>query len=494
MNSSHEKSINTTNTFLHDVLRLVGGSILAQAIGILSSPIITRLFAPESFGTMALFLAISSIIGAISCFRYELSIMLPEDKKDAGNLLATSLISVAAVSIISGLMVVSMRNSFAAILNAPDLAHYLWILPLSIFFNGVFLSLNYWNTRSKKFGILSLAKIYQSGVNNFIKLSFGFIGWASAGMLICAQIFGQIFSTSFLGIQILREDGKFLKSSIGLRRILNNASKYKKFPLFSLWTALLNSMSVHLPTLFLTFFFSMEVLGYYALCRMVLTMPMKLIGSAVSQVFFQQAAEAKNSKQSLSVIVENVFNRLISLSVFPILTLLIVGEELFATFFGNQWAEAGTYAQILGMWVFVVFISSPLSNLINVIEKQHIGLIFDSILVVSRTAALLFGGMSGDIYLTLILYSGIGFLTWVAICYWFLGEAGVLRIKALFCLLRYFLFSIPLICILWLAKIYLYLQPILLVSLTFIMIIIYYTFLLIHDRDLNKSIISYMKK
>ena len=74
-------------SFAGDVLKLVSGTTLAQAIGILITPILTRLYAPEAFGTLALFTSITSILSVIACMRYELAIMLPESDEEAANLL-----------------------------------------------------------------------------------------------------------------------------------------------------------------------------------------------------------------------------------------------------------------------------------------------------------------------------------------------------------------------------------------------------------------------
>lgn len=42
------------SSFAGDVLKLVSGTTIAQAIGVLATPLLTRLYAPEAFGTLAL--------------------------------------------------------------------------------------------------------------------------------------------------------------------------------------------------------------------------------------------------------------------------------------------------------------------------------------------------------------------------------------------------------------------------------------------------------
>jgi len=58
--------------FTTNVLKLVSGSVIAQALGILLVPIITRLYSPADFGVFQLFIAISGILAVLSCFHINL--------------------------------------------------------------------------------------------------------------------------------------------------------------------------------------------------------------------------------------------------------------------------------------------------------------------------------------------------------------------------------------------------------------------------------------
>ncbi len=61
--------------FSRNVLTLMAGTTIAQAIPIGISPILTRLYTPSDFGVYALFLSIATIFGSIANGRYELKII-----------------------------------------------------------------------------------------------------------------------------------------------------------------------------------------------------------------------------------------------------------------------------------------------------------------------------------------------------------------------------------------------------------------------------------
>ncbi len=72
------KTVAGKGYFLRDVVKLLTGTTAAQIITILTAPLISRLFDPRAFGTLAIFVSLISIVGVIVCLRYEQAILLPE--------------------------------------------------------------------------------------------------------------------------------------------------------------------------------------------------------------------------------------------------------------------------------------------------------------------------------------------------------------------------------------------------------------------------------
>ena len=115
--------------------------------------------------------------------------------------------------------------------------------------------------------------------------------------------------------------------------MMANMKRYRKFPMYSSWSALLNTMSWQLPALMLGIFFSPIIVGYYALGVRIIQIPMQSIGQAVSQVFIQRAAKAKNENK-LTSLVDELIRRLFIIGLFPALLLSIIGKDFFVIIFG----------------------------------------------------------------------------------------------------------------------------------------------------------------
>lgn len=475
-----------SSSFAVNVLKLVTGSVFAQGIGVLVTPIVARLFAPEAFGVAALFTSIAGIIGVVACLRYELAIMLPKTDEQAANLLSISLFFGLIITGISFLIIFFADDLIVNLLNSPELKQHLWLIPIAVFFTGIFTALNYWNSRTKHFGRLSIVRVISSVVTQTTKLGAGFAGFVSGGVLIGTGILGQIISTVILGGKIWRNDRHLFKASIRWEKMIAGLKRYKKFPIYGTWSALLNTASQQLPVIILAFYFSPKVVGFYALGRAVLSMPMNMVGGAVSQVFFQKASEAHNRTGDLSKVVEEVFKRLVSLGIFPGLLLTLIGEDLFVVAFGARWAEAGIYMQILGLWIFFQFISSPISTLFSVLEKQSYGLFFNGVLLGTRATSLVIGGMTGDVRFTLFLFASTGVVCYGFLCFWLISKAGIPVMRALYHIVKYSIYSSPLLIVIALAKWSLGVQEIGLLLLGLCCLVVYYLPVMIQDNELRK--------
>ena len=78
--------------FSKNVITLITGTALAQAVPIAITPILTRLYTPEDFGVFAVYMALSSILVVLVTGRYELAIVVPQKDEDAINIVALSVV------------------------------------------------------------------------------------------------------------------------------------------------------------------------------------------------------------------------------------------------------------------------------------------------------------------------------------------------------------------------------------------------------------------
>ena len=131
--------------FNRNVLTLMTGTTIAQAIPIAITPILTRIYTPEDFGVFALFMAIASIFGTIVNGRYELAIMLPRKNEDAINIFALGFIIAFVISLILLILVLVFNNYFVNLLGNKEIGVWLFFMPITVFLVGLWKLLNCFN-------------------------------------------------------------------------------------------------------------------------------------------------------------------------------------------------------------------------------------------------------------------------------------------------------------------------------------------------------------
>lgn len=407
--------------FARSVTVLAGGAALGQAIMVLASPILTRLYGPDDFGVMAVYMSLLGIFSVIASLRYQLAIPLPEEDGEAANLLALSLGIVLLMSLLMGLVVWLLSDQIIRWVNAPALRPYLWLLPVGIGMVGTYQVFNYWAVRKRAFGRIARTKINQGLGSVLTQIGLGILKVGPIGLL-SGQIVGQAAGTTTLTALAWKQDGKALRA-IRASELSRMAIRYKRFPLFSSWSGVLNTLSVQVPTLMLSFFFGSAITGLYALSHRVMGLPVQLVGQATGQVFFPTAVEA-HRKGSMAMTTEAIFKRLVLVGAAPLLLIGLAAPELFAVIFGEEWREAGIYAQWLTPWMFLVFVASPLSMLPSVMEKQRQEALFHLLLLSSRVGALFIGGTLNNPRVAIAFFAGVSAMCWFGFMLWNMGLSG----------------------------------------------------------------------
>ena len=88
-------------SFVSHVATLATGTAISQAVTFAAMLVLTRLFAPEAFGLLAVFMTIVSLFSVLGGARYELAIMLPDDDHEAANVLHPATLVLAAICVLS---------------------------------------------------------------------------------------------------------------------------------------------------------------------------------------------------------------------------------------------------------------------------------------------------------------------------------------------------------------------------------------------------------
>jgi O-antigen/teichoic acid export membrane protein len=392
------------SNYARNVLTLISGTTLAQAIPIAISPILTRIFTPEEFGRFAVYMAVVMIVSVIVTGRYELAILLPRQEKDALHITAIAMALSVAISVILLVIVLIFAQPISVSLGDAALAPWLYWMPVSTILIGLYQSLNYWSNRKAQYKLMAVSRTVQSGSAALAQLGAGIVGSGAIG-LVSGQITGQVLATGVLARVIWRED-RVLFNALSPIRCLALAKKFIGFPKFMVIGQLANVASGYMPIFLLSIFYGPAIAGFYALSQRVIMLPIGVIGGAIGDVFRSEAATIYKSKGDCYEIFLKTMIHLGIISFVVVLPILLFGTELFELVFGENWREAGDLASILGIMIFFQGISSPMSQTILLAGMQKFDLSWQLLRLVLSALSLFIGyRYYNDYRVSLILFS-----------------------------------------------------------------------------------------
>jgi lipopolysaccharide exporter len=393
------------SAFVRNILVVMTGTAIAQAIGFALSPVVSRLFSPSDFGVFGAFSAAVSIMSTLTTLQYSGAIILPKKNSDAVNLLALSCLSTLVLTALCGIACLVAPTALKALMRTSGG----WALVLFVcgtLASGLNLSFQSWCVRAKAFKGTSASQVIRSLSSNGLQLGGGCLNTGAPGLMV-STVLAEVAATLNLGRVVFR-DWRTLQHRVRWQRIRRLAFEYRDFPLYSASTSLLNALSLGLPIFLLTHFYGLAVAGAYAFAIRVLSAPMGFILTALKQVLLQKAAEAHNDGRRLIGLYAKITLGLFAVALLPSLFLLAWAPPLFSWLFGAQWLQAGKFASSLVIWLLFLFSNAPALLFGRIIRIQRQMFLFDVAVLLLRSATLWFGGMYLSPASTILVFSSVG--------------------------------------------------------------------------------------
>src|SRR5690625_3780548 len=380
----------TKKKFIRNVVVVVTGTASAQAITVIFSPFITRLYGPEAFGVLGVFMAMVSIIGPVSALTYPIAIVLPKRDSEAKVLIFLSIFISFIIAMIIGIILMIFNKPLVYLLQIAEIAQYLFLIPLVIIFTTFLQVSRQWLIRTKQFKVTAKAAFINSLILNISKTGIGLFN-PVASVLVTLNTFSNAFHAFLLSINSIKTKIKPKKITIKISVLKNIANKYNDFPLYRAPQTLVHVVSQSLPIILLSAFFGPAAAGYYSLSRSVLAMPITLIGESVGDVFYPRIVEAEKKRENLALLITRATLGLGLVGLIPFGIIIIFGPWLFGLIFGADWVVAGEYARWLTLGFYFGFINRPSARAIPVLNIQKQFLIYEIISGFIRGGILLLG-------------------------------------------------------------------------------------------------------
>ena len=351
-----------------NVLRLASGAVVSQILMVASTPLLTRIFNPESFGVMAVFAAAYAIAIPISTLKYDAAVILPKATRSAISLTSlVILIASAMVLLLSGLLGAAIWMSLLQDGHEVNL----W-LPIALWLGALYTLTQQWSARQNDYKHFARSQVIGSALNIGISLTLGILFGGEPHHLVLGFVSGLLCSLAYMLLSRSLEIKHIL--NVKVKSLLRRASVYRQFPVLVLPSALLMTIGQNSIPLILSTHYPIGEVGQFAIANRLLLVPAALIGGALAESFRSEFVRRQRERLDATSFVNKTLRTLVILALPMFGLLFVTAPWLFSVIFGSYYEEAGHVSRALVIGVAAQFIAIPFACVFVALRQTAVGL------------------------------------------------------------------------------------------------------------------------
>jgi O-antigen/teichoic acid export membrane protein len=323
------------------------GMSTGPIILLFATPWLARAYSPEEFGTLAIFMAVMSVISSISCLRHDAAILVVQDSKVyptvqlafiytlSCSILAGVVFSFLAPEILGANYNSFRENQFQLVLGAVGGGAVLLACALSM--------------RREEYLINAVIRMVQGPTYVLLTLLFATslvegwaYGWALAGLLSVTYLFINIHLSSLVLIW---------KQAVNLR----------EYSLRLTPTFFFDSLALNLPILFISMCYTSAEVGNYSQVSRLIGGPLLLVSAVIGQLLLEKTGKYYRNGNSSMFIFKNSVYILLAISIFVLIIIFFAGHYLVDLILGAGWRDDTFFLLVISIPILCKTIISPLT-------------------------------------------------------------------------------------------------------------------------------------
>lgn len=360
---------------------LASGTVLAQVVTLAATPLLTRLYSPVSFATLALVVSTASMLAVFAHGRLTVAIATSGSEEEAQHLFATGkrltwlVCGVAALLLLAAHAAGLARNHTVPIVLAGCLmGAVLALLDLHAFFRNAAKAYRISATANVVRAIATTLLQAAAALGGTLGLVFGAVGGALIGL---AYSQWALFRSGRAASAPL--------SPISFGWLRETVQTHRNYIVFSAPQALVSALGHNLPPIILAATTDPVFVGHYWLAYRLLIAPISILGGSYRQASIP--AFRNDAPRPLKTLVRDTAGL-----AFVVLlmggALAWFGGEVFALAFGERWREAGDIAGVLVIGYGADLVKVPAICLLQARRRDKLLLSIETGIVLAKLAAL----------------------------------------------------------------------------------------------------------
>lgn len=341
-----------------DLFLTMFGIGAGQAVLLLATPFLARMYGPEVLGDWSVIVTVAGIVATIAALRMDLAVSSAVEADVAPLTRASLVLPFIVVPLAVGFLAAALRLPMAAV--APFGLGDLPMVGLIALFQGLVLVGSGLSTRFGAFRTLAAIKIAQPLVFAITALLLirdlplaMAIGWAAALLVALASI-------------------RQVPLHRGWRDTSDAFRRRWRFPAISAPMALLDVLSLSLPLLVIASAFGDAAAGNYSQVQRLIGAPLVLVATAGGQIFLKHAGDRVRAGLSIMPLFWRIVLTMAGLAIAVSLTVAIIGDPALRLLFGPGWRTDTGFLLLALLPVLWRVIASPVSSVLILTDRLGI--------------------------------------------------------------------------------------------------------------------------
>ncbi|MDX9847221.1 MAG: oligosaccharide flippase family protein [Tenuifilaceae bacterium] len=396
------------SNFLKHFFTLITGNVIAQFIGLAAIPVLSRMYTPDEFGQVALFMGIVSVIAIAANGRYDMAIVLPKRNGQAFHLLVGGFAIAALFAALTYIFLLIIQEKVTSFFESSSFNSIVWFLPILIFLMGTHKSLQFWFTRNQQYTAIAQNRVVQSSTQTAVKLSRTLFSNGYWGLVV-GTLVGEFLSWVHFFVRLIKTD-LWRFRLVSCRSMLRSFKEYSNFPKFLLPMGVVNTFSVNILIFALSAITTSTMVGFYERAWRVVNIPLSMLSTSFGNVFYERMTKSPNPQR---LYLMSYFANL-TIGIVVLLPIVLWGEEIFVFVLGNDWAVAGTVARIIAPLTLFNYATACISNVFSVYQKNQILLVWQ-IFYLAVVLSWILLARTFDIFILIRVFAYIGAALYAAL-------------------------------------------------------------------------------
>lgn len=354
-------------SILADSGLLLSVGVGVQLIALLLLPWVSKLYAPDTLGDLALILSISTLLSIAVGGRYEQAIVICQEPLERNHLLRLTLWITALVTL-ALLALTPAIEPWIGDTRYATLQGKLWLIPPVVCTLGLCATLSNYALSLGHFKRIATSKAVQGLGNNGLKVGFGLFSPS-----VCSLWGAQIASTLLALIPLLQplKHNKQTRVPTSRRELSQVARKYRAFPLFSLPQAAITTLLGSILILMLPLGYTTVEVGLVTMATMLARRPVQLIADSVSQVYFNRLSVAHHAQAPWRPLVRPLLLVTLVAGLPTLVLLWWAMPYLVRWFLAPAYVACTEIIRAMLLYLLVLFFTSIINVIPDIIGRQR---------------------------------------------------------------------------------------------------------------------------